>query len=105
MYSQAYASYMLQRSIIIIANYYLKHMITGISQVVVGDLVYCKDSLPEESTVIDSLEIESDAADAFLSDASSELQPEEKLPVVKVGNICLISCKSNAHILLVASGI
>lgn len=63
-------------------------MIAGMSQVVVGDLVYCKDSLPEETTVIDSLETESDgvdAADAFLADASSEIQPEEKLPVVKVG--------------------
>lgn len=60
----------------------------GMSQVVVGDLVYCKDSLPEETTVIDSLETENDGADvadAFLADASSELQPEEKLPVVKVG--------------------
>lgn len=75
-------------------------MIAGMSQVVVGDLVYCKDSLPEETTVIDSLETESDGAD--VADASSELQPEEKLPVVKVGNICLISCDLNAHIWLVA---
>jgi hypothetical protein len=77
-------------------------MITGISQVAVGDLVYCKDSLPEESAVIDSLEIENDATDAFLSDASSVSQPEGKLPVVKVSNICLFSCESNAYILLVS---
>ncbi|KAJ4761864.1 Pseudouridylate synthase 7-like protein [Rhynchospora pubera] len=78
MYVHSYQSYLWNHAVSLRVQKY------GISQVVVGDLVYCKDSLPEEGTVIDSSEIESDAADAFLLDASSESQPEEKLPVVKV---------------------
>ncbi|KAF3327559.1 multisubstrate pseudouridine synthase 7 isoform X1 [Carex littledalei] len=78
MYVHSYQSYLWNHAASLRVQKY------GMSQVVVGDLVYCKDSLPEETTVIDSLETESDGADAFLADASSELQPEEKLPVVKV---------------------
>ncbi|KAJ3696119.1 hypothetical protein LUZ60_001496 [Juncus effusus] len=57
----------------------------GINQVVVGDLVYSKDSCPDESTIIDSLDSEDNVNDdAFVSDESAETIPDEKIPVVKV---------------------
>ena len=57
---------------------------TGISQVVEGDLVYNKESPPEESTSVDIAETDDGHTNSSEIDLCSEAQPEETIQSVKV---------------------
>ncbi|XP_026660556.2 pseudouridylate synthase 7 homolog isoform X2 [Phoenix dactylifera] len=67
----------------------------GISQVVLGDLVFCKESSAREVAAVDSSEPEDDCSDPYncLPDTSEEAVPEEKVQSVKDG----ISLTESVH--------
>ncbi|XP_072952200.1 multisubstrate pseudouridine synthase 7 [Typha angustifolia] len=77
MYVHSYQSYLWNHAASMRVQKY------GVSQVVQGDLVYCKDNLSEEVVVLDKFETEDDCNDEFLSDTSCEEILEEKLQLVK----------------------
>jgi len=56
----------------------------SISQVVEGDLVYNKESPPEESTSVDIAETDDGHTNSSEIDLCSEAQPEETIQSVKV---------------------
>lgn len=59
---------------------------TGISQVVLGDLVFCKESSAREVTAVDNSDPEDDCNDPCncIPDTSEEAVPEENVQSVKV---------------------
>ena len=58
--------------------------LTGISQVVEGDLVYSKESPPGEATSVDTSEADDDHTNSSEIDMCSETLPEEMIQSVKV---------------------
>jgi len=85
----SYAFLWLQRFLTI---FILLHILTsngtGISQVVEGDLVYNKESPPEESTSVDIAETDDGHTNSSEIDLCSEAQPEETIQSVKVCYRC-----------------
>jgi len=62
--------------------------LTGISQVVEGDLVYNKECPPEESTSVNILETDDGHTNSIEIDLCSEARPEESIQSVKVWYSC-----------------
>jgi len=62
--------------------------LTGISQVVEGDLVYNKECPPEESISVNILETDDGHTNSIEIDLCSEAQPEESIQSVKVWYSC-----------------
>jgi tRNA pseudouridine13 synthase len=58
--------------------------LTGISQVIEGDLIYSKESRTEEPTSVGTSEADNGHADSSEIDISSEILPEENIQSVKV---------------------
>jgi len=78
MYVHSYQSYLWNHAASMRVEKY------GISQVVEGDLVYNKESPPEESTSVDIAETDDGHTNSSEIDLCSEAQPEETIQSVKI---------------------
>nr|CAD1828049.1 unnamed protein product [Ananas comosus var. bracteatus] len=87
MYVHSYQSYLWNHAVSMRVQKY------GVSQVALGDLVYCKDSSPVDMVKVDSSETEDDLNDGSLLEESGEEIPDEKVQFVKDG----ISLIESAH--------
>ena len=58
--------------------------LAGISQVIEGDLIYSKESRPEEVTSVGTSEADDGHANSSEIDVCSEILPEENIQSVKV---------------------
>ncbi|OAY78955.1 Multisubstrate pseudouridine synthase 7 [Ananas comosus] len=77
MYVHSYQSYLWNHAVSMRVQKY------GVSQVALGDLVYCKDSSPVDMVKVDSSETEDDLNDGSLLEESGEEIPDEKVQFVK----------------------